>query len=45
LHTPTTRQDTTDLPSLSGEVSDDEWQARVEACYRLVDKYGMTDLI
>ncbi len=33
--------------SIRDEVSPDEWQARVAlaACYRLVDRYGMTDLI
>jgi ribulose-5-phosphate 4-epimerase/fuculose-1-phosphate aldolase len=38
---------TTEFKSLRGEVSPEEWQARVDlaACYRLVDKYGMTDLI
>jgi ribulose-5-phosphate 4-epimerase/fuculose-1-phosphate aldolase len=38
---------TTDFKSIRGEVSAQEWQARVDlaACYRLVDKYGMTDLI
>ena len=37
----------TDFKSLKGKVSDAEWQARVElaACYRLIDAYGMTDLI
>ena len=37
----------TDFKSIKGEVSPEEWQARLElaACYRLVDKYGMTDLI
>lgn len=37
----------TDFPTLRSEVSDAEWQARVElaACYRLVDVFGMTDLI
>lgn len=32
---------------INDEVSPEEWQARVElaACYRLVDLYGMTDLI
>jgi ribulose-5-phosphate 4-epimerase/fuculose-1-phosphate aldolase len=37
----------TDFPSLKGKVSDEEWQVRLElaACYRLVDKYAMTDLI
>lgn len=35
------------VPSLRGKVSDAEWQARVElaACYRLVDLYGMSDMI
>jgi ribulose-5-phosphate 4-epimerase/fuculose-1-phosphate aldolase len=38
---------TTDFKSIRAEVSPEEWQARVDlaACYRLVDKYGMTDLI
>ncbi len=38
---------TTEFKSLCGQVSPEEWQARVDlaACYRLVDKYGMTDLI
>jgi ribulose-5-phosphate 4-epimerase/fuculose-1-phosphate aldolase len=37
----------TSFKSLKDEVSPEEWQARVElaACYRLVDAYGMTDLI
>jgi ribulose-5-phosphate 4-epimerase/fuculose-1-phosphate aldolase len=37
----------TDFKSIRGEVTAEEWQARVElaACYRLVDRYGMTDLI
>jgi ribulose-5-phosphate 4-epimerase/fuculose-1-phosphate aldolase len=37
----------TDFPSLQGRVSAAEWETRVNlaACYRLVDKYGMTDLI
>lgn len=37
----------TNFKSIRGEVSAAEWQARVElaACYRLVDQYGMTDLI
>jgi ribulose-5-phosphate 4-epimerase/fuculose-1-phosphate aldolase len=36
-----------DFPSLKGRVSGAEWQARTDlaACYRLVDRYGMTDLI
>jgi tripartite-type tricarboxylate transporter receptor subunit TctC/ribulose-5-phosphate 4-epimerase/fuculose-1-phosphate aldolase len=38
---------TTDFLSIKDRVSPQEWQARVElaACYRLVDVYGMTDLI
>ena len=37
----------TDFRSVKEEVSQEEWQARVElaAAYRLVDLYGMTDLI
>ena len=37
----------TDFPSLKDQVSAQEWQARLElaACYRLIDKYQMTDLI
>lgn len=37
----------TDFPSLKDKVSPEEWQARVDlaACYRLIDKFGMTDLI
>ena len=37
----------TNFKSVRGSVSEVEWQARVElaACYRLVDQYGMTDLI
>jgi ribulose-5-phosphate 4-epimerase/fuculose-1-phosphate aldolase len=36
-----------EFPSVRGSVSLEEWQARVElaACYRLVDHYGMTDMI
>jgi ribulose-5-phosphate 4-epimerase/fuculose-1-phosphate aldolase len=35
------------FPSLKGKVSDAEWQARIDlaACYRLVDHYGMSDMI
>lgn len=34
-------------PSIRDEVSEVEWQARLDlaACYRLVDAYGMTDMI
>lgn len=37
----------TEFPAVRSEVSEAEWQARVElaACYRLVDVFGMTDLI
>src|ERR1051325_10873172 len=37
----------TDFKSIRDEVSPQEWQARLDlaACYRLVDSYGMTDLI
>ena len=37
----------TDFPSIKGEVSPEEWQARLDlaACYRLIDKYAMTDLV
>jgi ribulose-5-phosphate 4-epimerase/fuculose-1-phosphate aldolase len=37
----------TDFKLIKGEVSPQEWQTRLElaACYRLIDKYGMTDLI
>jgi ribulose-5-phosphate 4-epimerase/fuculose-1-phosphate aldolase len=35
------------IPGLRGQVSDAEWQARVDlaACYRLCDHYGMSDMI
>lgn len=38
---------TNQFRSVRDAVSPEEWQARVElaACYRLVDRYGMTDLI
>ena len=34
----------TDFSSLKKKVPEEEWQTRLElaACYRLVDKYGMT---
>ena len=37
----------TDFPSIKHKVSAEEWQARLDlaACYRLIDTYGMTDLI
>jgi ribulose-5-phosphate 4-epimerase/fuculose-1-phosphate aldolase len=36
-----------DFKSIRHEVTDEEWQARVDlaACYRLVDRFEMTDLI
>jgi len=38
---------TAHIPSLKGQVSDAEWQLRVDlaACYRLVARYGWSDLI
>jgi len=37
----------TDFASIRDEVSPQEWQTRLDlaACYRLVDRFGMTDLI
>ncbi len=37
----------TDFPSVRNRVSPEEWEARVTlaACYRLMDKFGMVDLI
>ena len=37
----------TDFPTIQSQVSPEEWQARLDlaATYRLVDLYGMTDLI
>ena len=37
----------TDFKSVQGQVSAQEWRTRVDlaACYRLIDSYGMTDLI
>ncbi|WP_343348162.1 class II aldolase/adducin family protein [Sphingomicrobium sp. XHP0239] len=39
--------DSTDIPSLKGEVSDEEWAVRVDlaAAYRLVAHFGWDDLI
>ena len=36
-----------DIAPLQGSVSEAEWQARVDlaACYRLCDRYGMSDMI
>ncbi len=36
-----------DIPSMQPHCSADEWQARVDlaACYRLVDLYGMSDMM
>ena len=38
---------TAQFPSVRDQVSEAEWQARVDlaACYRLVEHYGMTDMI
>ena len=35
------------IPSMKGKCTDAEWQARVDlaACYRLVDLYGMSDMM
>lgn len=35
------------IPSIKDKVSPEEWQARVDlaACYRLVDMYGMSDMM
>ncbi|MEN9539518.1 MAG: hypothetical protein RLZZ126_1753 [Pseudomonadota bacterium] len=35
------------IPSLRGQCSDAEWQARIDlaACYRLVDLYGLSDMM
>jgi hypothetical protein len=37
----------TAFPSVRDQVSPEEWATRVElaACYRLIERYGMTDLI
>jgi len=37
----------TEIPSVHDQVSHEEWRARVDlaACYRLIDLYGMSDLI
>jgi ribulose-5-phosphate 4-epimerase/fuculose-1-phosphate aldolase len=37
----------TDFKSIEAQVSPEEWQARLDlaACYRLIDKYAMSDLI
>ena len=39
--------DSTDFRSIRDDVSAQEWQTRIDlaACYRLVDHYGMSDLI
>ena len=36
-----------DIPSMKDRCSPDEWQARIDcaACYRLVDLYGMSDMM
>ncbi len=35
------------IPSMKPQCSAEEWQARVDlaACYRLVDLYGMSDMM
>lgn len=40
-------QYSTDFPSLKALVPEEEWEERCKlaACYRLMDRYGMTDLI
>ena len=37
----------TQFECLFGKISQEEWETRVTlaACYRLMDKFGMTDLI
>ena len=42
-----TKEGVLQIPSLKGKVSEAEWQARVDlaACYRLVDLYGMADMM
>lgn len=41
------RPGTLSIPSMKGRCSDAEWQARIDlaACYRLVDLYGMADMM
>ena len=41
------RDDVLQIPSMKGRCSSEEWQARVDlaACYRLVDLYGMSDMM
>jgi ribulose-5-phosphate 4-epimerase/fuculose-1-phosphate aldolase len=41
------RSYSTDIPTIRDEVSCEEWNVRVDlaACYRLIDLYGMSDLI
>ncbi|MFI4936062.1 MAG: class II aldolase/adducin family protein [Caulobacterales bacterium] len=41
------REFDTNIPCIRGQVSAEEWAARVDlaACYRLIDLYGMSDLI
>jgi ribulose-5-phosphate 4-epimerase/fuculose-1-phosphate aldolase len=43
----TKRPGVLDIPSMKGRCSDAEWQARIDlaACYRLVDLYGMSDMM
>ena len=43
----TTRAGVLTIPSMRGQCTDAEWQARVDlaACYRLVDLYGLSDMM
>lgn len=43
----TTSADDFHIPSLRGQVSEAEWQTRVDlaACYRLIELFGMSDLV
>ena len=44
---PASRNFDTQIPCIRNQVSPEEWAARVDlaACYRLIDLYGMSDLI
>src|SRR5690606_36616851 len=43
----TTQEYNTSFPTLKGKIGDLEWEerCRLAACYRLMDRYGMADLI
>ena len=47
MKTPATANYSTQFRSIKDEVSPEEWETRLDlaACYRLVDSFGMTDLI